>query len=102
MPTAPEPPPHTRITVRLTPRASREEVVGFRDEVLVVRVSAPPVEGAANEALVRLLAKRLRVAKGAVRITTGDTSRTKVVEIDGLDEAAVRGRLGTAGGSADH
>ncbi len=83
-----------RLTIRLSPRASREEIAGERDGALLVRVTAPPVDGAANEALVRLLAKRLRVAKGAVQIVSGDTSRTKTVEVDGLDEAELRRRLG--------
>ena len=86
-----------RLTVRLSPRASREEVAGERDGALLVRVTAPPVDGAANEALVRLLAKRLRVAKGAVRIVSGDTSRRKTVEVEGLDDAEVRERLGLPG-----
>jgi uncharacterized protein len=86
-----------RLTIRLSPRASREEIAGERDGMLLVRVTAPPVDGAANEALVRLLAKRLRVAKGAVQIVSGDTSRTKTVEVDGLDEAELRDRLGLPG-----
>lgn len=86
-----------RLTIRLSPRASREEIAGERDGVLLVRVTAPPVDGAANEALVRLLAKQLRVAKGAVQIVSGDTSRTKTVEVDGLDEAELRRRLGLLG-----
>lgn len=83
-----------RLTVRLTPRASHEEIAGERDGAILVRVTAPPVEGAANAALVRLLAKALRVPKGAVAIVSGETSRTKVVEVTGLDEAEARGRLG--------
>jgi hypothetical protein len=83
-----------RLAIRLSPRASREEIAGERDGVLLVRVTAPPVDGAANEALVRLLSKRLRVAKGAVRIVSGDTSRTKTVEVDGLEDAEIRVRLG--------
>lgn len=85
-----------RISVRLSPRASREEIAGEREDALQVRVTAPPVDGAANEALVRLLAKRLRVAKGAVTIVSGETARTKVVQVDGLDEGEVRARLGLA------
>lgn len=83
-----------RLTVRLSPRASREEITGKRGGALLVRVTAPPVDGAANEALVRLLSKRLRVAKGAVRIVSGDTSRTKTVEVDGLEDAEIRVLLG--------
>lgn len=85
-----------RLTVRLTPRASRDEVAGEREGTLLVRVTAPPVDGAANEALVRLLAKVLRVPRGDVLIVSGATSRTKVVEIAGLDEGEVRRRLGLA------
>jgi len=84
----------TRLTIRLTPRASREEIAGERDGAILVRVTAPPVDGAANAALVRLLAKALGVPKGAVAIVSGETSRTKVVEVAGLDEAEARGRLG--------
>ena len=86
-----------RITVRLTPRAAREEIAGERDGALLVRVTAPPVDGAANEALVRLLAKRLRVPRGSVHIASGEGSRRKIVEVDALDEAALRARLGLPG-----
>ena len=85
-----------RLSVRLTPRASREEIAGFEGETLRVRVTAPPVEGRANRALVRLLAKRLGVPRGAVRVVTGQTSRSKVVAIDGLDATELRRRLGDA------
>lgn len=83
-----------RLTVRLTPRASREEIAGEREGAILVRVTAPPVEGAANAALLRLLAKTLSVPKGAVAIVSGEGSRTKVVEVAGLDESEARGRLG--------
>lgn len=82
-----------RIAVRLAPRASREEIGGFEGETLRVRVTAPPVEGRANQALTRLLAKRLRVSRGAVRVVAGQASRDKVVAIDGLTAAEVRRRL---------
>ena len=83
-----------RLSVRLTPRASREEIAGFEGETLRVRVTAPPVAGRANRALVRLLAKRLGVPRGAVRVVTGQTSRRKVVAIAGLDATELRRRLG--------
>ncbi len=84
----------TRITVRLTPRASREEFAGERNGAILVRVTAPPVDGAANEALVRLLAKTMGVPRGAVTIISGETSRTKLVEVAGFDAATLRARLG--------
>ena len=87
-----------RITIRLSPRASREEIAGERDGAVLVRVTAPPVDGAANEALVKLLAKTLRVPKRAVAIVSGETSRTKLVEVHGVEEADLRARLGLGPG----
>ena len=83
-----------RLSVRLTPRASREEIAGFEGETLRVRVTAPPVAGRANRALVRLLAKRLGVPRGAVRVVAGQASRSKIVAVDGLDAAELRRRIG--------
>ena len=71
-----------RFGVRLTPRGGQDRVDGVTDGILRVRVSAPPVDGAANEALVRLLASELGVARGAVRIASGAAARTKIVEAD--------------------
>ncbi|RAK59610.1 DUF167 domain-containing protein [Phenylobacterium hankyongense] len=81
-----------RLAVRVTPRGGRDAVDGWsRDEagrpVLKVRVSAAAAEGAANAAVVALLAKALGRPKSQVRIVRGDTARVKQVEIDGLDEA---------------
>lgn len=86
--------PPARLPIRLTPRASRNGVRGEREGAIVVHVTAPPVGGAANTALVAFLAKTLRIPKGAVRIVSGATSRTKVVEVSGLDEVEARRRLG--------
>jgi uncharacterized protein (TIGR00251 family) len=76
--------------VHVQPRASRSEVVGLHGEALKVRLHAPPVDGAANEALVQLLADQLGVPRRAVRIVAGGTSRAKTVEIEGTTEAVVR------------
>ena len=76
------------------PRASRDELAGFDAAGrLKVRLTAPPVEGAANRALVKLLAKRLGVSRSAVSVVRGETSRNKLVEIDGLSDDAVRDAL---------
>lgn len=83
-----------RLAVRLVPRASRDEIVGFEGETLRVRVTAPPVAGRANAALTRLVAKRLGVARGAVRVVAGQGSRQKVLAVDGLAAEEVRRRLG--------
>lgn len=85
-----------RIRVRVTPRGGRDAVVGGSAGALRVRVAAPPIAGAANEALVRLLARTLGVPRGAVRIVSGAAGRDKTVEVDGLDEAEVWRRLGLA------
>ncbi len=81
-----------RLAVRLTPRGGRDRIDGWgRDGVgrafLKVRVAAPPVDGAANDALIRLIAKALGYPASAVRIAAGETGRLKSLEIDGADEA---------------
>jgi uncharacterized protein (TIGR00251 family) len=78
-----------RFAVRVQPRASRSEIVGVHGDAMKVRLSAPPVDGAANEALVELIANVLGVGRRAVRIVSGETSRSKVVEVEGVTAAAV-------------
>ena len=73
-----------RFAVRVQPRASRNEVGGAHGEALKVRLTSPPVDGAANAALIDLLADAFDVPRRAVRIISGATSRTKLVEIDGI------------------
>jgi len=89
--------PVARIVLRVVPRASRDVVVGIRMGALLVRVTAAPVDGAANEAITRVLAKRLGIATRAVRIVRGQTSKSKVVEIEGLEVAEVWRRVGYDG-----
>ena len=79
-----------RVSVHVQPRASRSEVIGTHGSALKVRIQAPPVEGAANEAVISLLAERLGVPRRAVRIVAGAASRSKTIEIDGTTEEAVR------------
>jgi len=86
-----------RVAVRLAPRASRDQVMGSHGEALKIAVTAPPVEGEANARLVKLLAKRLGVAKGAVRIVSGESARDKVVEVAGVTAAEAAARLAPAG-----
>ena len=81
MPKQTKPPQDARIRVRLTPRSGRNELVGWQNGLLRVRVTAPPVDGKANEALERLIAKALGVPKSDVSVASGTRSRGKTVEI---------------------
>lgn len=84
----------SRFAVRVQPRASRSEIVGVWDDALRVRVTAPPVDGQANAALVALLAQRLDVRKADVKVVAGQTGRIKWVEVVGLTPEEVVRRLG--------
>lgn len=77
----------------MKPRASRDAIEGEREGALVVRLTAPPVEGEANLALARILARALGVAPSAVRILSGATGRRKRVHVAGLDRAQALSRL---------
>jgi uncharacterized protein (TIGR00251 family) len=81
------------LRVRVQPRASRDALSGEREGALVVRLTAPPVEGAANEALARFLGRALGVPPSAVRVVSGATGRNKVVSVAGVDSATARERL---------
>jgi uncharacterized protein (TIGR00251 family) len=88
------------LRVRIQPRAARAGVAGEREGALVVRVTAAPVEGAANEALCRLLGRTLGLAASRVEVVRGARGREKLVHVAGLDAAALRARLaGTATGA---
>ena len=82
------------LPVRVQPRASRDQVVGAEGEALKVRLTAPPVDGAANQALVKFLAKALGVSKGRLSLVSGQKSRHKLVRVEGLDPSQVAERLG--------
>ena len=90
-----------RLAVRLTPRGGRDRIDGWgRDAAgrayLKVRVAAPPVDGEANAALEALIAKTLKVSRGAVRIVAGETARVKQLEIDGVEAADLARVFGAA------
>jgi uncharacterized protein (TIGR00251 family) len=70
---------------RVIPRSSKSEIVGEIDGALKVKINAPPIDGAANAELIRLLAKRLEISKSAVEITSGQTSKHKQVRISGIN-----------------
>lgn len=75
--------------VQVVPRASRSRIVGEYNSALRVRIAAPPVDGAANEELVRVLAQAFGVRKSAVQITAGQTSKRKEVRVSGVSSAAL-------------
>ena len=72
------------LAVRVIPRARKTEIAGTREDALLVRLAAPPVEGAANDALIEFLADRLHVARRAVRIVSGERGRAKRVAVSGV------------------
>jgi len=82
-----------QIRVRLRPRGGRDELIGMRDGVVQVRVSAPPVDGKANGALCRLIARSAGVAPSKVSVVRGEKSRDKVVRVEGLDDIALTAAL---------
>jgi uncharacterized protein (TIGR00251 family) len=86
--------PSVSINVKVIPRAKRDEIVGIENDWVKIRLKAPPVEGKANEALVGFLAKRLGVPKAKVVIVRGETARSKVIRVEGLDERAVMDKMG--------
>jgi hypothetical protein len=82
-----------RVSVRVQPRASANEVAGIHGDGLRIRLTAPPVEGAANDALVDFLAKSLGIARRDITIVAGSSSRSKIVELTGITEDRVRSLL---------
>jgi uncharacterized protein (TIGR00251 family) len=81
------------ISLRVHPSATKNEVVGFADGVLHMRVAAPPVKGKANKELIGFLSQLLNVGKSRIAIVRGHTARDKVIAIDGLSQEEVIKRL---------
>jgi uncharacterized protein len=81
------------LRVRLQPRARREEIVGERGGAVLVRVTAPPVDGKANAALCALVAKAAGVAPSRVSVVRGHAARDKVLRVEGVEDAALRAML---------
>ncbi len=72
------------LKVHVTPRGSKNEITGFRGDVLCVKVTAPPVDGAANSALIKFLADYLNIKKSQITLVSGEKSREKSFEILGM------------------
>lgn len=84
----------TLLKVHVNPRSSRNQITGWRDDVLAVKLTAPPVGGAANKACIEFLADRLDVKKPRISLVSGAASRDKVFEITGLSRTELLRRLG--------
>lgn len=82
------------LSIRVVPRSSREGVAGCEGGVIRIRLNAPPVEGRANEALVRFLARALGVPRARVSLVSGETGRNKIVRIAGITRAEALDALG--------
>ena len=82
-----------RIDLRVIPKSPRTKIDGVRDGRLLVRVTAPPIDDAANEAVVETLARVLDVPKRSIRIVSGATARNKTIEVAGMSGAAILARL---------
>ena len=85
--------PSCSIQIRVTPRANKSEIAGWQEDVLLVRLASPPVEGAANKALIELLSDVLRIRKSAIDLDAGERSRNKRVTIDGLSIDEIHERI---------
>lgn len=82
-----------RIEVRLRPRGHRDQLLGVVEGVLLARVTAPPVDGRANKALCRMIAKRIGTAPSKVSVVRGEKSRNKVVRVEGVSATALEQAL---------
>ena len=90
--------PSTRLRLRVSAGARRTELVGRHGDAWKVRVSSPPEDGRANDAVLGLLAERVGVPRRAVAIVSGHSSREKVVQMDGIDRAESERRLEASSG----
>jgi len=85
-----------RLVVHVTPKSARNEIAGWRDSELRVRVTAPPEDGKANEAACKVLARALAVSKSRVNVVRGHSSRHKQVEVTGVDASEMEAIWGSA------
>jgi uncharacterized protein len=93
--TAKNRPIHSQLKVRVHPKANRNEITGFADGLLQVKVAAPPVKGKANSELIEFLSEALGIRKSSLTILKGLTGHNKVIEIEGLSQEEVIQRLPT-------
>jgi len=84
---------NSRIAIRLAPKSSRDKVLGPYGEQIKIAITAPPIDGKANAHLIKFLSKRLKIAKSAITIVSGELCRDKVVQIEGLSQAEAMDKL---------
>lgn len=82
-----------RLMVRVQPRSSKNQISGELDGCLKIKLTAPPVEGEANQALIKFLSGLLNISRQDIVIVRGETSQNKLIEIGGVDEKWLRSRL---------
>ena len=85
--------PDCILKLHVTPRGSKNEITGWRGDSLCVKITAPPVEGAANAAIVKFIADSLNIRKSQIDLVSGDKSREKVLKITGLSDDDIKSRL---------
>lgn len=85
--------PSVRVEVYIQPRAAKSELAGMHGDSVKIRIAAPPVDNAANQALIEFMAERLGIAKRRVRVVSGATSRKKVLEIDDVSADRITAAL---------
>ncbi|PKM90986.1 MAG: YggU family protein [Firmicutes bacterium HGW-Firmicutes-12] len=84
-----------QFSLKIQPRAAKNEISGIQGDALKLRLTAPPVDGEANEACIRFIAQWLKIARNTVEIVTGHTSRHKIVQVKGLSKEQLLERVGT-------
>jgi len=84
---------HAKIAVQITPSASKNEIIGMQNDVLRIKISAPPVKGKANKELIDYLSHLLGISKDRLEIVKGHTSKNKLISIDGLSKVSILEKL---------
>lgn len=93
-----ETPDGLQVRIRAVPRASKNEIQGMYDGALKIRLTTPPVDGKANQALIKFLSKALKISKAQIELAQGETSRHKMVKITGLSKEEIIRKIETATG----
>jgi uncharacterized protein (TIGR00251 family) len=85
-----------KLQIKVIPSSSRDSIAGWLEDVLKIKVQAPPEKGKANKSVIRLLEKTLQLSTGSVEISSGTTSSSKIIEIHGVDETTIVNKLSAA------